>query len=232
MNLTEQFLSLTGLGAEWVLWLLVALSVFSVSIMVERALFLHKRRLDGDGLGKSIRSAFENNTIAEFIKRHKGHPSMAVQVAVAGLADKDNGVEAVSEAMNSEKSRQRQRYEQNLVVLGTLGNNAPFIGLFGTVLGIINSFQVLRANPQGGIEAVMADLSEALVATAVGLLVAIPAVIAFNWFSRRVRAATSITDATAHTILGAMHAQDSGKPAKKAKAKSSKASKNSEEDSE
>ncbi len=208
MNITEQFLRLTNLGAEWVLWLLVALSVFSVSIMVERAIFLYKRRINGEALARAIRAAFAGNTINDFIKQHTGNPSMAAQVAIAGLSDIDGGVDTVSEAMNSEKSRQRLRYEQNLVVLGTLGNNAPFIGLAGTVLGIINSFKKLRANPQGGMEAVMGDLSEALIATLVGLLVALPAVIAFNWLSKRVRAATSLTDATAHTILAAIHSGD------------------------
>jgi biopolymer transport protein ExbB len=210
MNLTEQFLNFTLLGAEWVLWLLVVLSVFSVAIMVERGLFFYRRVIDAEVLARDARAALRGGTIDEFIESYRSRDSMAVQVAIAGLSEIGGGLDAASEAMNSEKSRQRHIHEQNLVVLGTLGNNAPFIGLFGTVLGIIKAFQDLEENPQGGIEVVMSSLSEALVATAVGLLVAIPAVVAFNAFSRRVRAALSTTDSVAHVILGELHARDNG----------------------
>ena len=113
------------------------------------------------------------------------------------------GADAVSEAMASAKSRLRLDLERNLGVLGTLGNNAPFIGLFGTVLGIIKAFADLARNQGGGAAAVMAGISEALVATAVGLLVAIPAVVAFNYFQGRVRRALGRVDAMAHLILSA-----------------------------
>ena len=209
MNLTDQFLNFTLLGAEWVLWLLVILSIGSVAIMVERGLFLYRRSLDADALTKSARAALERDSIDDFVKRNKNKEHMAAQTLIAGLKEIDGGVEAVSEAMNAEKARQRRQYGQNLVVLGTLGNNAPFIGLFGTVLGIIKAFQDLEDNPQGGIEVVMSSLSEALVATAVGLLVAIPAVIAFNFFNRRQQAAVSATDTAAHALLSALHTADS-----------------------
>jgi biopolymer transport protein ExbB len=77
--------------------------------------------------------------------------------------------------------------ERGLTVLATLGSNAPFIGLFGTVLGIISAFAALGGTTQGGANSVMSGISEALVATAIGLLVAIPAVVAYNVFSRRIR---------------------------------------------
>ena len=105
--------------------------------------------------------------------------------------------------MASAKSRLRIDLERNLGVLGTLGNNAPFIGLFGTVLGIIKAFADLSRNQAGGAGAVMSGISEALVATAVGLMVAIPAVIAFNYFQGRVRKALARVDAMAHLVLSA-----------------------------
>ena len=89
--------------------------------------------------------------------------------------------------MNSEKTRARKDYERYLVILGTLGNNAPFIGLFGTVIGVIQAFQDLSTDSQGGAEVVMSGISEALVATAAGLAAAIPAVIAFNFFMNKIR---------------------------------------------
>ena len=103
--------------------------------------------------------------------------------------------------MASVKSRERMSLEKRLGVLGTLGNNAPFIGLFGTVLGIIRSFADLAQNQGGGAAVVMRGISEALVATAVGLLVAIPAVIAYNIFQGRVRRTMGRIDTMAHLIL-------------------------------
>jgi biopolymer transport protein ExbB len=108
--------------------------------------------------------------------------------------------------MNEEKTRAKREHERYLVVLGTLGNNAPFIGLFGTVLGIIKAFDDLRKDATGGADVVHEGISEALVATAIGLLVAIPAVVAFNYFNRRIRAAVTTTDEIAHVVLGEMHA--------------------------
>ena len=108
MNLTDQFLNFTLLGAEWVLWLLVFLSVGSVAIMVERGLFLYRRMLDTDVLTKALRSALKGGTIEDFIKRNKAREHMAAQTLIAGLKEIDGGVDAVSEAMNSEKSRQRR----------------------------------------------------------------------------------------------------------------------------
>ena len=85
--------------------------------------------------------------------------------------------------------------------LGTLGNNAPFIGLFGTVLGIIKAFNDLAFNPEGGPSVVMSGISEALVATAVGLFVAIPAVIMFNTYNRKVKAHMSNIESIIKTIM-------------------------------
>ena len=103
--------------------------------------------------------------------------------------------------MAAVKARLRLELERHLGILGTLGNNAPFIGLFGTVLGIIKAFADLSHNQAGGSAAVMSGISEALVATAIGLFVAIPAVMAFNIFQGRVRKAMAEIDALAHRVL-------------------------------
>lgn len=207
MNITEQFLNFTLLGAEWVLWLLVILSIVSIGVMVERFLFFQARSVDGEALSRDVRKALDDKDSDAFGKRYRARPAMAVKVAQRGLSERDKGIDAVSEAMNSEKTRARRDHERYLIILGTLGNNAPFIGLFGTVLGIIKAFSDLSQDSQGGAEVVMSGISEALVATAVGLLVAIPAVIAFNYFNRRLRAATATTDDVAHTILAELYGQ-------------------------
>lgn len=203
MNLTERLLSFTLVGAEWVLWLLIILSVASVAVMVERAFALANRGPDMTVLT----GTFAHNLAAGKLEEAKsllGEPKAPeVRVALAGLASYERGRIAVAEAMASAKSRERLDLERNLGVLGTLGNNAPFIGLFGTVLGIIKAFADLAKNSTGGAGVVMAGISEALVATAVGLLVAIPAVVAFNVFQGKVRRRLARIDAVAHLILSA-----------------------------
>ncbi len=210
MSLTEQFLNFALLGAEWVLWLLVFLSIFSVGVMIERFLFFRARRVDAAALAADIKQALADGDLGGLTDTWGESPSMPAQVALRGLSERARGADAVSEAMNSQKTRSRREHERYLIVLGTLGNNAPFIGLFGTVLGIIQAFRDLSMNTQGGAETVMSGISEALVATAVGLLVAIPAVVAFNYFNRRVRDASSATDDIAHSILSELHGRAHG----------------------
>ena len=96
---------------------------------------------------------------------------------------------------------ERLKMERGLAFLGTLGNNAPFVGLFGTVLGIIRAFRDLSTNTIEGSSAVMAGIAEALIATAVGLLVALPAVALFNFFQRMIRAQMVASEAMTHIVL-------------------------------
>jgi biopolymer transport protein ExbB len=204
MRLTERILGFTLLGSEWVLWVLIGLSLLSVTIMVERGLFLAAGRVDFEALGKELLSFLKDGDAAGARRALAGQRAPESQIAFAGLEQYGRGSEAMSEAMASAKSRLRLDLERNLGVLGTLGNNAPFIGLFGTVLGIIKAFADLSHNQAGGAAAVMSGISEALVATAVGLMVAIPAVIAFNYFQGKVRGTIGRIDAMAHLILSAV----------------------------
>lgn len=186
-NLVKSFLGLTLVGAEWVLWLLVFLSVLSIAIILERLLFFFRTRHNFEQFSQ---------TLADYLKRGEyeqaeglcaAQRSLAAQVALEGLRNRRISKEAMEGSMESLIIGGRSKLDRGLVVLGTLGNNAPFVGLFGTVVGIIKAFHDLSVNPQGGPSVVMTGISEALVATAVGLLVAIPAVVAFNAFSRIVK---------------------------------------------
>jgi biopolymer transport protein ExbB len=203
MDLQKKFLAFALLGATWVLWVLVALSVVSIAIMVERIILFVRAHADADAILADVRRGV---TVDELRRRHPSPGSMALAVAVAGARERPRGAAAAAEAMAAARVAARAELERNLAFLGTLGNNAPFIGLFGTVLGIIKAFNDLAANSQAGAEAVMSGISEALVATAIGLLVAIPAVIAFNTLNRRVRAQTTAADKVAHEILADLRA--------------------------
>jgi biopolymer transport protein ExbB len=179
-DVSAHFLRFTLHGATWVLWLLIALSVVSLSIMLERVWYFRTHRLPRAALAEEIRNLLEDT---------------GGRVALAGAPPAVEFAAAVEGA----KSRERLRLERNLAFLATVGSNGPFIGLFGTVLGIIKAFHDLAASEaSAGASTVMAGISEALVATAIGLLVAIPAVVAFNYFNRRIRVRMTEVEWLAH----------------------------------
>jgi biopolymer transport protein ExbB len=205
MFLTDQLLSFTKLGAEWVLWILVVLSVVSVSIMIERWRYFATRSIDTDLLAHDVHQALRENNVEATIKKWSSSDHVAAIVAVAGLRQADRGPAAAAEAMIHAKTAKRPEMERNLVVLGTLGNNAPFIGLFATCIKIIQAFDSLGGDEPNN--KIMKLIAAALIATAFGLLVAIPAVIAFNAFQRRVRVNISAADAIAHAVLAELHGE-------------------------
>ena len=186
-NIVEKLLGLTLLGTEWVLWLLIILSVVSVAIMLERFVFFARMGLDFSKFSESLSKHLVAGEWDNARSLCENSQSIEAQTALRGIDNQGRGPKAARAAMEGFLIGQRQILDRGLVVLGTLGNNAPFIGLFGTVIGIIMAFNDLATNPAGGPSVVMAGISEALVATAVGLLVAIPAVIAFNAFNRIVK---------------------------------------------
>jgi biopolymer transport protein ExbB len=195
-------------GAAWVLWLLLLLSAASLAIAAERFLHFRARSDDLRGLAAMLDAHLRAGSRQEAISALAAMRSAGAAVALAGLRLADRGPAAAEKAMASAMAIERKSLEARLAFLGTLGNNAPFIGLFGTVLGIIKAFHDLKENPQGGLDVVGGGVSEALVATAVGIMVAIPAVVAFNVFNRRVRAATTSTDEVAHVVLAELHGSE------------------------
>jgi biopolymer transport protein ExbB len=205
--IAEKLLAFTLLGAGWVLWLLLFLSVLSVAVMIERALYFGRRRMSAVFPELLKRCQSGDLTGAAAIAASDSMEADVVRTA-AGVAA--GGQEAVEKAVQSTIDRRRLEYEQWLFVLGTLGNNAPFIGLFGTVLGIIRAFADLAvANKAGGANTagtVMAGISEALVATAVGLFVAIPAVLAYNIFQRLLKRVIGRSNALGNAIASGLHA--------------------------
>ncbi len=194
---------LQGRSAEWVLWLLGALSVISLTIIFERALFLFRRRVDIRVLGYRIDALLADGNRDEALRVLGATPGME---AIVGKKILDNIAwphGALEDLYRSSLESEKLSYEAYLAFLATLGANTPFIGLFGTVLGIIGAFADLSGLQQGQsrAQAIMGSISEALVATAVGLLVAIPAVMAFNYFQRRVDRSVSSTEVLVRAIL-------------------------------
>ncbi len=210
MDLSGQFVAFAQLGASWVLWLLVALSVLSIGIMIERALWMRDKTHDVERFVRELKGALERDEVGRFEEKYKDDPAIPVRVALRGLAERARGPEAVAEAMQSERLKWRHEADKHMIVLGTLGNNVPFIGLFGTVLGVINAFEHLRQHTAAAEDRTLDLIAEALAATAFGLLVAIPAVIAFNFFTRKIRTMMGDADECAHTLLSLMHGPNEG----------------------
>ena len=209
--------AMVGLGAGWVLILMLVLSVISLAIMLERAWLYWSLRDDTAALMRDLGRLLRGGDLEGARRRLEASPSGEAAVVVAGIVEADMGAEAAEEAMAGASALQKLKLEKRLAFLGTLGNNAPFIGLLGTVIGIVGAFDELGkakasvgSTTQVAPEAVMNNIAEALVATAVGLLVAIPAVAAFNAFQRVVKTTLANTDALAHVLLAHLKATGEG----------------------
>jgi biopolymer transport protein ExbB/TolQ len=185
MDITKALFNLALGGSAWVLWLLIGLSIASVAIMIDKALTFYRFRFNLDRLVADIEPSLRQGDWPRVISRCKSETGLTAQVLLAGLKEVSRGKSAVQDIMEGERLRMGLFLGRRLSFLGTLGANAPFIGLFGTVLGIMHAFKDLALTEGGGGPAVMAGIAEALVATAVGLLVAIPAVMMYNFFHRR-----------------------------------------------
>src|SRR5580658_4938861 len=176
---------MVGLGTGWILVLMLVLSVISLAVMLERAWLYWSLRDDIEVLMRDLGRFLRGGDLEGARRRLEESRSAEAAVVVAGLVESDRGVEAAEEAMDGASALQRLKLEKRLAFLGTLGNNAPFIGLLGAVMGRI---------------------SEALVATAIGILIAIPAVAAFNGFQRVVKATLANTEALGHVLLAHLKA--------------------------
>lgn len=186
--LTERLFSLAQGGAEIILWLLLFLSVISIGLILERWLTLRSINSKSSRAKIRMKEALQSNNLEELEDIGKDRDSLEGRALGYGLRHiKESGINGLPEIFNSFALLERPQLERSLNFLATIGSNAPFIGLLGTVLGIMKAFRDLSQNAAAGNEAVMLGIAEALVATAVGLLVAIPAVIAYNFFSRQVR---------------------------------------------
>jgi biopolymer transport protein ExbB len=197
-------------GAGWVLWFLGLLSMSSLALAIERWLYLRRRGGDLEALARELDQQLRGGDFAGARRALEASPSVAARVADAGLRLADRGTEAADKAMQSAAALEKGRLERGLAFLATVGNNAPFVGLFGTVVGVIHAFEELgHAAPGHGAtsagqvasQAVMAGIAEALVATAVGIAVALPAVATYNYLQRRVTSLLSGTDVLSNLVL-------------------------------
>jgi biopolymer transport protein ExbB len=195
-------------GASWVLWVLVGLSALSVAVMLDRARVFWRQKGDLGRLVRELHRLLGDRDIAGAKALLSESSCAAASIVAAGLAEWGGGTRAACEAMAAASGLERARLERRLLFLGTVGNNAPFIGLLGTVIGVVGAFEELGrsklaadASAQLAPERVMSTIAEALVATAIGLVVAIPAVAVFNYFQGLLTATLSDAETLGHVLL-------------------------------
>jgi len=183
-----------GLPAKLVGGLLVVMGLASLTVFIERLIALRRSRSAGrrfaKELGTDLHPHTVESTIREAAKYRRGHLPRLVAAALTtyceGRASDEGGLSVVERTRRSVARRLEELgadLRRGLPVLATVGSVAPFVGLLGTVVGIISAFQGIAATGSGGLSSVAAGISEALVETALGLAVAIPAVLAFNYLS-------------------------------------------------
>jgi biopolymer transport protein ExbB len=216
--MVDRFLNMALIGGEPVLYALIVFSLLSVAVAVERFIYYARNRIDVAGFTLSLVHLLNKGEIEKAQAEAKKKKAAEAKVALEGLKNFDKSPTVIARLMESMALRQQQKLDKRLTILGTVGSNVPFVGLLGTVLGIIKAFHDLSFDTAGGASVVMAGIAEALVATAVGLLVAIPAVICFNYFKNRQKRIMNNIEQIQKTLLafaGAGNSKDP-LPAKKA----------------
>jgi biopolymer transport protein ExbB/TolQ len=213
-GLVQRLLSLPVFRSEWVLWLLLSLSLLSVAVMVERWFFYRRRKLDFEAVKSELAKCLDKGDFDAAAKLLAKHDCLETNVTLAGLRGYQKGPESVEDLIAGAMSRGKAEYERRLSILATLASNSPYIGLFGTVLGIVRSFKEMSKDIANASSGVMAGIAEALVATAVGLLVAIPAVVAYNVFKGMVKDATTNTEGLTRVLMAELKSAGSTSAAK------------------
>ena len=198
------------MGASWVLYLLLAMSIFSIGIICERTLYFRSHSGDVEALGNELLRLLKGGDRRCAIALLQGSKSTEAAILLPAMEWLDGGAESVAEALESSTVKKRAELERGLTSLGTLGNNAPFVGLFGTVIGVIQAFHMLGSSNAGANQAAMGNvivaISDALIATGVGLIVALPAVVGYNLSQKKVSTIENNVSVISRQILALLKA--------------------------
>lgn len=169
------------------MYILLSCSVLSLTIILERVIYYRKRsQVKRTQFMKHIREALEKGNTKKALEICRDSDTPFSSVVSCGLNLSGHSEVVISNAMEREITIETNKLERYTSIVGTIGSTAVYIGLFGTVLGIIRAFRDISLSGSGGINVVINGISEALVCTAAGLCVAVPAVIAYNYFIKRV----------------------------------------------
>jgi len=188
-----------GWPARTIAIILFIMSIWSLAVMIDRLLYFNAAKKQSREFAPKVAGALKDGRLDEAIKLgDRSKKSHLAEVVTSGLQEfrsfgsggniTPEQIESSQRALERSEAIVHAKLKRGLGVLATVGSTAPFVGLLGTVMGILNAFQQIAIQKSSGIGAVAGGISEALVTTAFGLLVAIPAVMTFNYFSGRVEA--------------------------------------------
>jgi biopolymer transport protein ExbB/TolQ len=173
------------LMSGFVIWILVICSILAIAVIIERSIFFYrKNRLKRDAFMVKIRNEIKNKNFEKALGLCEGANSPLANVVREGIMARELSENKMKNAMDRQKVVETVMLEKFLNILGTIGSTAVYIGLLGTVIGIIRAFHDI-SSMGGGINTVIGGISEALFSTAAGIVVALIAVIAYNYFIKR-----------------------------------------------
>ncbi|MBN1962907.1 MAG: MotA/TolQ/ExbB proton channel family protein [Deltaproteobacteria bacterium] len=206
--LIEKLFVIAQITTSVVLYALIALSVISIGVIVERWWYFLRRRCDYKNLEAAVTPSLCNGDAVAAQDHLAKSRSLEASIIKESLDWYNEGPAAFTQIVDKNIRQKRKEYESGLLFLGTIGNNAPFIGLFGTVLGIVTAFRGLaNTTSAGAMGNVMAAIAEALIATAIGILVAIPAVVAYNIFEKKGSIVEENTQSLAAVAVATLESQ-------------------------
>jgi biopolymer transport protein ExbB len=184
------------------MYILILCSIVSIAVIIERLWYFRKRSsINRIQLMEQIRKNYTGKSHTAAIDLCRNMDTPYARVALAGLSVQGHDEKLIANAMEREITIETIKLERFTSIVGTIGGTAVYIGLFGTVLGIVRAFHDISRTASGGMDVVTGGISEALVCTAAGLLVAIPAVVSYNYFVRKIDTFVLEMELTASELL-------------------------------
>jgi biopolymer transport protein ExbB/TolQ len=207
MDIQAKLTGFAMMGATWVMWVLVGLSVGGLAVALDRAVYLIRTSDNVRRLKKDILDFLKRGQVDAARERLASSRSFEARIVAAALASPEDGAASAEERIAGATQVAKIRMERRLAFLGTLGANAPFVGLLGTVIGIIRAFHELNDAAGKVTAGLMAQVGEALVATAIGILVALPAIAFFNAFQRIIKTRLSRAEGFGREVMAYLKAE-------------------------
>lgn len=200
--MTERIFAIAHYADQGVLYLLITLTIMAVFLIISRYRVLDQASKNSKSLRQKIEQALIQSDYRFVEELARDQSSVEGRVCAVALHHfQKHGIRGLEEVFRTKVQVEKPKLEKSLGFLATVGSNAPYIGLFGTVLGIMKSFNDLAKATEAGQNTVMAGISAALVATAAGLLVAIPSVLAFNYFQKQVKGVMTSVDSVQELFM-------------------------------
>jgi biopolymer transport protein ExbB len=194
------------------MWILLVLSVVAIAIVIERLLFFSSQHSDSKGLLRALGQKIAANDLNGAIKVCQQNKGMLPKILEFGLKRGEKNRADITDALSIALMEHLNSLERNLGIIGTIAVISPFVGLFGTVLGIIRAFQDIALKGNSTPAVVAAGVSEALITTAAGLFVAVVSVIFFNYFKSRIKSYNQEMIVAANQLAEMLHFHNTGAP--------------------